>query len=728
MSRPLGSRKALVLSPSATHPRDYGNRNRVFQTTSFLKEQGFEIHFLLYPFESDWVSEIPPSALEMRRSWDSFTVLPPSRPLHSRAAGSHHEIDEWWDPQIGSYLEWLLAREWFDVFLVNYTFFSKAFEYAPESTVKVLETHDMFAGRKELFAAHGADAEFFYTTAEQERIALDRANIVIAIKDGEAELMRATGTTAEVISIPFYAKARSVEARPGRLDSREELRVGFIGALNSVNRVNMQRFLDRLEKYRTLYVPPTISIHVAGDVCSQLTSPSADIKLLGRVETVEEFYEDVDVVVAPMAFSTGIKIKVAEALSHGKPVVATRNGFDGFPEVDPFHALENIDAVCRALIKLAFDRHRLQLLEMRSSIAAQLAGQRSADGYNALRRAIARRAKRIVFITDEAIWNVETVRQARIAQWCELCSYAARTALIYVGTENPRKFSRSASRLAKFVDIYSKENSPGEILRTVDRLLEFHTIQEFVVSVRGESGQRIGEALQSRAPHVTFDMWVPELAEMAIRRSGGPVYDIWLSGEDSEEGQCLPTTALRYLPQGFDSWRKRRSKSGILVALCDPDSFDRAGVQTLLASAALASSLTVIEFSLEQEIEAEKAIFARLKQLDIPRIVVAIGQNLRLQELSRCLATGWGVECISVSVFAFPCILGGALSGLCRSYVDLAEFLVGFADRSESASCHSGDVGWSTYWRLVTQRTFSYTMPISGHGGFASPSTARLAR
>src|SRR5947209_10394625 len=75
-------RQALVFSPSASHPQDYGNRNRVFQTASHLRNIGYDIHFVLYPYENDWVNGIPPSAAEMRSTWSSFTVVPPSRPLH----------------------------------------------------------------------------------------------------------------------------------------------------------------------------------------------------------------------------------------------------------------------------------------------------------------------------------------------------------------------------------------------------------------------------------------------------------------------------------------------------------------------------------------------------------------------------------------------------------------------------------------------------------------------
>ena len=60
----------------------------------------------------------------------------------------------------------------------------------------MLETHDSFSGRRETFEAHGIAPEFFYTTLERERVAFDRADLVVAIKDfrgpgdGQARLGR----------------------------------------------------------------------------------------------------------------------------------------------------------------------------------------------------------------------------------------------------------------------------------------------------------------------------------------------------------------------------------------------------------------------------------------------------------------------------------------------------------------------------------------------------------
>jgi hypothetical protein len=565
----------------------------------------------------------------------------------------------------------------------------------------------MFAGRKELFTAHGAPAEFFYTTREQEQLALDRADIVIAIKDAEAAVLR-HNTAAEVISIPFYMDRDPVAVRPGRLDNADELRIGFIGALNSVNVLNMRRFLERFEKYRTIYMPPPISISIAGDVCLQLSSNSPAVNLLGRVEDITAFYESIDVVVAPMSFSTGIKIKVGEALSCGKPVVATQNGFDGFPTVDPFHSLESIDGVCRALMKLAFDRERLLLLEQRTAVAARLAHRRCLDGYSALNKAILRRSRRIVFITDVAIWNSNSTRQARLAQWCELCTYITRTMVIYVGGDEPGKFSRTASQLARFTDIYSTGATTQDVLRVIDTLRQSYEVIEVVLSVKGDFGSHIQGALNERVPYVTLDVWLPELAALAGEHAESTEADLWLAGKEEETdipARAISATAMRYLPTGLDVWRKKKSDSEILIALCAPDSADLAGVDLLLETEEIANSISMVDFCPDEEGGNESALFSDLKERDIPRIIVSVGQSSRAAEVARCIAAYWGIECLRISTAEFPCIVGSDQSPLvCSSFADIAGYLGSQVCGETKFASHSGDVGWSTYWRLVTKR------------------------
>ena len=237
-------RSVLVLSTTPPIPREYGNRNRVHQTISFFLGMGFDVSFLLYPIDREWVDSVPGYCRQLIDMFDYFAAIPNSKKLHQNAVGYHHEIDEWWDENIAQHLIWLFQRKRFDVFLVNYTFLAKAFEYAPSGMIKVLDTHDLFSGRRELFEKFGVAPEFFYTSPERERIALDRADAVLAIKQSEAAALTAL-TSRKVITLPYWddrqVNRQADTCQPSIYDHDRPLRLGFLGAHNSVNIVNFER-------------------------------------------------------------------------------------------------------------------------------------------------------------------------------------------------------------------------------------------------------------------------------------------------------------------------------------------------------------------------------------------------------------------------------------------------------------------------------------------------------
>src|ERR1700722_12678791 len=159
MTTVWSQRSALVLSTTPPIPREYGNRNRVFQTIEFLRSLGFSVSLLLYPFDEDWEAAIPSYYQELTRQFDYFAAIPNRKRLHQQAEHRHHAIDEWWDDTIGDHLAWLFRRKKFDVLFVNYTFLSKAFEFAPPHVARILDTHDLFTERRENFERHGVEPE-----------------------------------------------------------------------------------------------------------------------------------------------------------------------------------------------------------------------------------------------------------------------------------------------------------------------------------------------------------------------------------------------------------------------------------------------------------------------------------------------------------------------------------------------------------------------------------------
>ena len=527
-------RSVLVISPTPPLPRDYGNRNRVFQTISFFKQLQFDVSLLLYPFDDDWVKRIPPYYRELVDMCDYFAVVPNSRRLHQAALGDHHDIDEWWDENIGRQLEWLFARKKFNVLFVNYTFFSKAFEYAPPGVLGMLDTHDIFSGRREIFEGYGVEPEFFYTTAEQEAVAFNRAGCVIAIKPSEERFIR-TLTGKAVVSLTYWDATVGADA-PQRDENvkfshERPLILGFIGALNSVNSVNMTRFLTMFERYVLLYDLP-VQVVVAGNVCKRLPD-FPFLKKLGRIPSVDDFYRSIDAVIAPLEFSTGIKIKVGEALAWGLPVLATHNAFDGFKSYHFTQSQPSVAAVCASIADIATNQITMRHLRAAAGRAAMAAAKAQERGFERMRTFISENTRRIVVFTTRPFWYRGTFLDEQIAQMIEYLSAIERVVVFVDHAETPNVD-------ALHCDVDWEQAGPGEMSAILAEMSVHSRIVGFI-QCDGGDGMIDGDAIALAA-----NCWILRFAPS--RGDGRFAAPRLVAMKGARNTVDLPVSTCRYLP------------------------------------------------------------------------------------------------------------------------------------------------------------------------------------
>ena len=155
-----------------------------------------------------------------------------------------------------------------------------------------------------------------------------------------------------VLTMPH---AERIQALSRSVPPHGVLRFGIVGARNSINLANIRAFIDvaRTHVERTLL---PCEFHIAGSCCDDLgryVLPSY-VWLRGRMADLNDFYRDVDVVLAPMTFSTGLKIKVGEALHLGKALIAHEHAFEGYPKSHDFHTVPSFEAMlaaCREVVK-----------------------------------------------------------------------------------------------------------------------------------------------------------------------------------------------------------------------------------------------------------------------------------------------------------------------------------------------------------------------------------------
>ena len=82
------------------------------------------------------------------------------------------------------------------------------------------------------------------------------------------------------------------------------------------------------------------------------------LTVVGQVPDIEEELAGADVVVVPLRFGSGTRLKVLEAFAHRIPVVATTLGAEGLGAQDGIHLLigDTVDAIAAACARLLTDQ------------------------------------------------------------------------------------------------------------------------------------------------------------------------------------------------------------------------------------------------------------------------------------------------------------------------------------------------------------------------------------
>jgi succinoglycan biosynthesis protein ExoO len=217
-----------------------------------------------------------------------------------------------------------------DAALADYGFLTPAIPHALRPGGKsAVVMHDLFSSRGAQFQGIGSsDSVASLTEAEEMRL-LGGADAVIAIQAREAAIVASHLPHAKVILAPMPATPGEAPA-PGQGQD-----VLFVGTGTAPNVDGMNWFLD--EVWPSVRAAVTgARLLVAGGVCDALgTHPGArfGVRLLGRVPDLAPLYRDAAVVVSPLRAGSGLKIKLIEALSHGKAVVATSVTAQGVEEI-----------------------------------------------------------------------------------------------------------------------------------------------------------------------------------------------------------------------------------------------------------------------------------------------------------------------------------------------------------------------------------------------------------
>jgi glycosyltransferase involved in cell wall biosynthesis len=251
----------------------------------------------------------------------------------------------------------VLAEQSFDLVWLN---FLNTAGLLPDSVgcPVVLDEHNADVRYWESFL-DGAAPERLFAHSNIRRIErfrdriVDRIDGVVSVSDGDAEEARSwAGRPVWVMPNGVDTDTFSTGVGADRVGST----VLFVGSLDvRMNEEAVEWFAESAwPSIRSRY--PDAVFEIVGRNPTQRVTALADrpgVKLVGEVPSVVEYYEEAAVVVAPLQFGGGTKLKVLEALAMSRPLVTTPAGTTGIPLTDGEHAVvADREAFSEAVVSL----------------------------------------------------------------------------------------------------------------------------------------------------------------------------------------------------------------------------------------------------------------------------------------------------------------------------------------------------------------------------------------
>ena len=320
-----------VLFCSKYYPCDvpFGSATRMERVLRWFQEQAIPVHFLHMVRRS--TGRRPPAELaplvashqQLALAGENARASHPQQWKDLTRPRRHLVNRLWsraWDSPPRTQIEEILRRTGATILWIDHTYLAPLAALVPESRrlLRVVDTHDVLHLRDASFHAGGLPPKCQISRDEESQL-LSAFDMVVAIQEEEQQSLAQMLPRTRVIQI-----GHAVDLAPQPCTGSD---ICFVGSQYVVNEDSLLHFLQEAWPAIRASCAGT-NLQVVGGVSHSpavVAAAARDerIVLRGIVPHVRDIYAGPAVVICPLAVGSGLKIKMVEALAHGKAVVGT---------------------------------------------------------------------------------------------------------------------------------------------------------------------------------------------------------------------------------------------------------------------------------------------------------------------------------------------------------------------------------------------------------------------
>lgn len=374
-------KRLICVSHFLPYPCRAGNEYRLHKMLSWLQDEEFEIYPVICPLNDDDVCSsllaeaysMYPNILFLKRDGTLTHRFDGQISIHKVNLKQPHLKFNSKLPSISSnfcpnhLLDFLVELDLLvrpTVFFVNYVFMTKIFQFIRPTTLKIVDTHDVFSTKETKVLPFGIE-DNSSLTSQQESELLNEADLIIAIHSQDKEILHQLVPKKQIVTVGI-----DFNITHPILEYIDPPVVLLVASDNACNVKGLNDFLRFSWPIITRAVPEA-ELRIVGSVGdSFLHSGDPSVIKFGKVESLSDFYSQARVVINPAVAGTGLKIKSVEALCHLRPLVTWPSGVDGMGnEIIRFcHVAHNWYEFACHVIKLCRDQSHMQSLLANSDI------------------------------------------------------------------------------------------------------------------------------------------------------------------------------------------------------------------------------------------------------------------------------------------------------------------------------------------------------------------------